>query len=406
MLKMETRKTILDDLCLPVSGHGEKEILNLTCEGNVYIDLTKDTFKINWYLYSDFEIILIAIVMPFILIIGLLGNILFVLTVVKVESMRTITNCYLLNLAIADSCFLTVAVGEKLYGYMVNGVPGYGSTFGTAGCVLLYTGIFVPFFAALILITFSSLERYYAVCKPIRHLAIWQKKYTVRLVVISWSLSVILTATILPGFVPIVYSCIVWPEDDTYRTFPGKVSSCAFIGYNADNPNKSNMGAVIYANIAQTLPFFVAMTTNTIVYINIMRTINASNSRIGRNSFKNSTSRKKSGSGMTYMRTRNHINRMLMATCAIFFLCEAPYQLACLAMVIQAMFDIDPTGDTHTKVSDILLWVSRLLLYINSAINPYIYIITNSRYRKSLSSVLALSSKRKRTTPTNRFVQR
>ena len=137
--------------------------VNISWDGGFSVDFSKNASTINRYVYSSFESIVTTIVMPCILAVGLIGNTTFLLTVTRVKTMRNVTNCYLVNLAIADMLFLAMASGEKFYRYVAIGVPSYGDVFGTTGCLIIYAGVFLPFFASLMTVTIVSLERYYAI---------------------------------------------------------------------------------------------------------------------------------------------------------------------------------------------------------------------------------------------------
>ena len=374
--------------------------INMSCDGDFSVDFLKNASTINRYLYSSFESIVITVVMPCILAVGLIGNTTFLLTVARVNTMRNVTNYYLVNLAVADMFFLAMAVGEKYYRYISIGVPSYGDVFGTTGCVIIYAGVFLPFFASLMTVTIVSLERYYAICKPIQHLVIWKMKYTKRLIASSWTIAIIITATLIPGYVPITFTCIIWPKDEKYNTFPNRVGTCSFIGFNGIDFSKTNIGASVYTNLAQTVPFFFAMTVNTIFYMKIIKHMS---SRASRTVTANSSSRVNEAR----MQLSNQVARMLIATGVVFFFCQAPYQFTCLGQAVQNILKIEPiSNNMHYNTYEILLWIGRLLLYINSAINPYIYHLTNSRYKKALLHLNPCASVRSRTmrSPSNEML--
>ncbi|XP_033941087.1 thyrotropin releasing hormone receptor 2 isoform X2 [Pseudochaenichthys georgianus] len=94
---------------------------------------------------------------------GIVGNIMVVLVVLTTRHMRTPTNCYLVSLAIADLTVLVAAglpnVSDSLTGTWI---------FGHAGCLgityLQYLGINVSSCS----ITAFTLERYKAICHPMK----------------------------------------------------------------------------------------------------------------------------------------------------------------------------------------------------------------------------------------------
>ncbi|XP_072291693.1 thyrotropin releasing hormone receptor 2 isoform X2 [Eucyclogobius newberryi] len=95
--------------------------------------------------------------------VGIVGNVMVVMVVFTTRHMRTPTNCYLVSLAIADLTVLVAAglpnVADSLTGTWV---------FGHAGCLgityLQYLGINVSSCS----ITAFTVERYIAICHPIK----------------------------------------------------------------------------------------------------------------------------------------------------------------------------------------------------------------------------------------------
>uniref|UniRef100_A0A1B0GI60 G-protein coupled receptors family 1 profile domain-containing protein n=2 Tax=Lutzomyia longipalpis TaxID=7200 RepID=A0A1B0GI60_LUTLO len=94
-------------------------------------------------------------------VVGLLGNTLVIYVVLRFTKMQTVTNMYILNLAIADECFLigipflitTMYLGEWKFGSTV--CKGY----------MISTSI--TQFTSSIFLFIMSADRYIAVCHPI-----------------------------------------------------------------------------------------------------------------------------------------------------------------------------------------------------------------------------------------------
>lgn len=94
-------------------------------------------------------------------VVGLCGNTLVIYVVVRFTKMQTVTNMYILNLAIADECFLigipflitTMYVGEW--------------KFGSAACKGYMISTSITQFTSSIFLFIMSADRYIAVCHPI-----------------------------------------------------------------------------------------------------------------------------------------------------------------------------------------------------------------------------------------------
>ncbi|XP_055705723.1 somatostatin receptor type 2-like [Phlebotomus papatasi] len=152
-------------------------------------------------------------------VVGLCGNTLVIYVVVRFTKMQTVTNMYILNLAIADECFLigipflitTMYVGEW--------------KFGSAACKGYMISTSITQFTSSIFLFIMSADRYIAVCHPIS-----SPRY--RTPFVSKMVSLVAWATSALTMVPIMLyantaqtnrnrtvSCIIeWPEEDEART--------------------------------------------------------------------------------------------------------------------------------------------------------------------------------------------
>lgn len=109
-------------------------------------------------------------VMPYILVacyvltcvLGLLGNGLVIYVVLCFAKMKTVTNMYVLNLAIADVLFLfglPFLITTTLLKYW---------TFGFAMCKLFFVLYSINWFTSVFTLTVMSADRYLAVCYPVK----------------------------------------------------------------------------------------------------------------------------------------------------------------------------------------------------------------------------------------------
>lgn len=95
--------------------------------------------------------------------VGIVGNVMVILVVLTTKHMRTPTNCYLVSLAAADLMVLTAAglpnITESLYGSWV---------YGYAGCLCITYFQYLGINASSCSITAFTIERYIAICHPIK----------------------------------------------------------------------------------------------------------------------------------------------------------------------------------------------------------------------------------------------
>lgn len=116
-------------------------------------------------------------------LVGILGNILVVVVVIRTRSMRTPTNCYLMSLAIADCLVLMSAtlpaIPETFY--QINEWP-----FGRVMCSLLVFLQYLGVDTSSLSITAFTMERYIAICHPLRSQTMCTVKRAKRIIIGIW----------------------------------------------------------------------------------------------------------------------------------------------------------------------------------------------------------------------------
>ncbi len=315
--------------------------------------------------YSTADKVLISKVLPFIVTLGLLTNSAFLWTILRVSEMRTITNFYLANLACADLFYIIVSGSNKFYSYVWSSdfsrfVPWKSA----AGCALVNGFTYVTFFGSLSLITLVSIERFLAICYPLKHRMMNDKSRTIKMSIGAWLIAIVLSALVAPAWGRHDAYCILWPEKYQHR-FPFVVHICQGI-----NPD-----FVDIASICQFFPFVVALCLNTILYSLIVK-------RLSQRGIGCDQSRQQ----IQAQRVRNSVALMLVINGIVFFLCLSPYQF--FQMYYFAQRHGGPPFLT-TKQAYVLGWVGRCSSLLNSAINPLIYSAMNGRYRRAFLSAIS-----------------
>ncbi|KAJ4928399.1 hypothetical protein JOQ06_016191 [Pogonophryne albipinna] len=96
-------------------------------------------------------------------VLGFVGNVMVILVVLTTKHMRTPTNCYLVSLAVADLMVLSAAglptITESIFGSWV---------FGHYGCLCITYFQYLGINASSCSITAFTIERYIAICHPIK----------------------------------------------------------------------------------------------------------------------------------------------------------------------------------------------------------------------------------------------
>ncbi|XP_072039637.1 somatostatin receptor type 5-like [Amphiura filiformis] len=312
------------------------------------------------YGYTSGQIFSITVLLPLILTFGLLGNFCFIFVSVRVKYMHTVTNRYLVSLAIADIIFLVSAIGPKIWCYTKSPLHGDDSPLGAHGCVWTFFLSDTAYFASLAFTTLVSCDRYLAVCHPRnpRSCANFKLSST-QLIISTWILACVLAASLTPGNSQLVFYCYKWAPISPYDKWPSTIRYCL--------PSKTWM--VSYALGLQTVPFFVSLILNFIFYLSIVRGLDGSIKRLSQK-----------GSRMSHRdtRVRNQIAKMLVLNGVVFFCCLAPFEFISLFhMVASARNEYLIRNE---KAKTYITLFARVLSYINACINPVIYTVMCDRY--------------------------
>lgn len=148
-------------------------------------------------------------------IIGLVGNTLVIYVVIRFSKMQTVTNMYIVNLAIADECFL-IGIPFLIVTMSMEFWP-----FGNVMCKVYMTTTSVNQFTSSIFLMIMSADRYIAICHPISSSKV-RTAYVSKIVsVTAWTFSIILMIPVIMYASTMdkgsVKSCnIIWPENDLF----------------------------------------------------------------------------------------------------------------------------------------------------------------------------------------------
>ncbi|XP_021913919.1 gastrin/cholecystokinin type B receptor-like isoform X3 [Zootermopsis nevadensis] len=141
---------------------------------------------------SVFESDLIIPLYVVIFVLSIVGNSLVLVTLAQNKRMRTVTNVYLLNLAVADLllgvfCMPFTLVGQVLRNFV----------FGAAMCKLISFFQAVSVSVGVWTLVAISLERYFAICRPLKSRR-WQTQFhAYKMIVMVWLASLIWNSPIL-----------------------------------------------------------------------------------------------------------------------------------------------------------------------------------------------------------------
>ncbi|XP_063443766.1 somatostatin receptor type 2-like [Mytilus trossulus] len=147
--------------------------------------------------------------------VGIVGNSLVIYVVLRFAKMKTVTNLYILNLAISDASFLISLP------FIITTTLLQHWIFGTAMCKIYNVLYSINFVTSVLTLTVLSGDRYLAVCHPIRSGKYRTLNIAYFICLIIWSLSflvmlpIILYSTTVSNYKdPSLKTCTIqWPSN-------------------------------------------------------------------------------------------------------------------------------------------------------------------------------------------------
>ncbi|XP_008071988.1 C-X-C chemokine receptor type 2-like [Carlito syrichta] len=289
-----------------------------------------ESLEINSY------VVIVTYILVFLL--SLLGNSLVMLVILYSRVSRSVTDVYLLNLALADLLFaltLPIWAASKANGWR----------FGTTLCKVVSLLKEVNFYSGILLLACISVDRYLAIVHATRTLT--QKRHLVKFVCLGmWALSLLLSLPILlfrktihpPSLAPVCYE---------------------------DLGNSTAKWRMVLRILPQTFGFILPLLVMLFCYGFTLRTL-----------FK------------AHMGQKHRAMRVIFAVVLIFLLCWLPYHLVLLADTLMRTRVIEESCERRNNI-DRALEAAEILGFLHSCLNPLIYAFIGQKFRHGLLRVLA-----------------
>ncbi|XP_015739012.1 delta-type opioid receptor isoform X1 [Coturnix japonica] len=283
--------------------------------------------------------ILIAIVITalysVVCVVGLLGNVLVMYGIVRYTKMKTATNIYIFNLALADA-LATSTLPFQSAKYLMETWP-----FGELLCKLVLSIDYYNMFTSIFTLTMMSVDRYVAVCHPVKALDFRTPAKAKIINVCIWVLSSIIGVPIMVMAVTkskadgTVLCTLQFPDPPIYWDTVTKI--CVFI-----------------------FAFMVPILVITICYgLMILRLKSV---------------RLLSGS-KEKDRNLRRITRMVLVVVAVFIICWTPIHIF---VIVWTLVDIDKKNPY--VVASLHFCIA--LGYTNSSLNPVLYAFLDENFKR------------------------
>ncbi|CAF0843697.1 unnamed protein product [Adineta ricciae] len=293
------------------------------------------------------QIFLIACCLIFIF--GVLGNSIVIYVAIRKKNYRNVTNCYVINLAIADLLFLTLSIPYTTYLGVVNTTP-FGDTF-----CKVYTYLAYGFLQATCnIIAVMSIDRYLYIVRTKSKLR-WRTPRNAFIICITiWACSLIL---IIPYhiishlLVPNLKSCSVNEHENLVVCF---IPFCSY-----------------YA-----IPLLIIIICYTNLALHVIK-----------------SSRKMAGhmNTVVFHRTvqvkQRRVTRMVIVVTLAFAICWLPIHILELLKCAN-LSRLNSLISSYPGTLYAIRAITHALGYFNSCLNPYLYALLNRNFCRDLVDIM------------------
>ncbi|KAK2856796.1 hypothetical protein Q5P01_005531 [Channa striata] len=342
-----------------------------------------------------------------IFLLSVFGNLLIIVVLMLNKRMRTVTNSFLLSLAVSD---LMMAIFCMPFTLIPNILEDF--IFGAAVCktVTYFMGISVS------ISTFSlvaiAIERYSAICNPLKSRAWQTRSHAYRVIAVTWAVSLLIMVP-YPVFSKlrsfpktagtVGHMCrLSWPSEQAEQTWyvlllftlffiPGVVMIIAYglisrelyrgiqfeLSQNRETAGQKNgVGRAVAGLNDDDDGCYIQVSKKPSSAVELP-TLSASS---GVSQAK--TERARSNTSEAKLQAKRRVIRMLMVIVALFFVCWMPLYSA----NTWKAFDLTSASKA---LSGAPISFIHLLSYTSACVNPIIYCFMNTRFRKALLSTFA-----------------
>ncbi|XP_056429887.1 C-C chemokine receptor type 4-like [Hyla sarda] len=263
---------------------------------------------------------------------GLVGNSLVLWVLIYFKKMNSLTDLYLLNMAISDLMFI-VSLPFVVYQLLNEWV------FGDFMCKILAAMFFIGFFSGIFLITVLSVDRYLAIVHVVSSLKFRTRKLGLFITFVVWTFSFLLSAT-----------NFIFVRAETNKGF----TDCTAVY--PGNPTLWTLLSYFQVNIfGLVIPLLILV----FCYSQIISTLHRSKSM-----------------------QKRYAVKLILILVLVFFVFWAPYNIVVFLRILNLLgkFD-DPEYDEKLKTA---MEVSQTISFLHCCLNPIIYTFAGDNFKKHL----------------------
>ncbi|XP_018531763.1 chemokine XC receptor 1 [Lates calcarifer] len=319
-----------------------------TTESNTIATAESETSPLYDY-YTDYEneicdttvvkhfgAIFTPVFFSIVVILSLFGNILVIVILAKYENLKSLTNAFILNLAVSD-LFFTAGLPFWAYYHMS------GWTLGETACKVVSFVFYVGFYSSGFLLILMTAHRYVAVMNP---------------------LSDIVSTT---GFYSVLVSMIIWIASALGAT-PAVIFTTVKQNYCVPENSYWSLWGMYQQNILFIMSSLVFVFCYSQIICRLLRP--------------------------TAQRRRNKTLKLIFTLMVVFFVGWAPYNIV---IFLQSMYYIEQKPVNSKEVSadcdsfeklQYAFSISRIFAFSHCCLNPVFYVFVGVKFKTHLKKML------------------
>lgn len=331
-----------------------------------YVDMIVDYIfpsKVEWFFIGLHAVVFVG---------GLVGNALVCVAVYCNHTMRTVTNYFIVNLAVADFLVILVCLPPTVIWDVTE-----TWFMGTALCKIVLYFQTVSVTVSVLTLTFISVDRWYAICYPLKFKSTTSRaKKAIGLI---WALAFIFDS----------------PELFVLET-KKKDLRVDVIYFTQCQPSWDVITDTTFHVVKTFFLFFFPLGFMTVAYVQIIRVLWSKSNIPGhaesKSVYANSNGNGVSAARRTMNRSISSSSQVLGRRKAAKMLVVVDIMFACCYLPVHIYSILRYAVDIHqTEATTTFAMLSHWLCYFNSAINPLIYNFMSGKFRKEFSGAFRCS---------------
>ncbi|WAR18825.1 NPFF2-like protein, partial [Mya arenaria] len=351
-------------------------VVNSTYYDDLYYDSSMDSCQLNamepYRDYTQVGWVSAIITFAYVLVatLALLGNLLVIWTVWRNSHMHTVTNYYIMNLAISDLLVAALVMPLKLLEYRAECQWHIFKSDGLCSVVYYLLPVFV--FASVLTLVAISIERYYAIVHPLSAMKVSSKSRTRKILAVTWVIPILVAS-------PFVFS----------RSLPFSIhSELGSISREICNDRFNEIDFALFGDPEHIgdfrkgyflfLFFVMYLTPSAVIFItcvkiaiSLVQPITVENSIYGRKD----TRRR-------HEENKRKVARMVIVIAITFIISWSPHYLVSIISQLQ------PNSFLREGQIIFTMLITHLCGFVNSCLNPIIYTAMSQKFRRSFKDIL------------------